>query len=457
MRIIPHFLIFFLFVSTVKSSAQVFTNLNLGLPGLQSACTAWADFDNDGDQDLILEGFSSTQAERGFIYRNDNGTMTLIDSSIIHVSNGSVNWSDYDHDGDLDLLINGQINGGGATELYRNDNSVFTPTHPPISHLIGIMRWIDFDHDGFPDIVGSGIEDSMFTVVSQLYRNNGNSTFSRVMTNLPPMTGSDIQVADYDNDSLPDIFITGRDINFNAITATFHNDGGGNFSMDTASFRQMWTGTAKFGDVDGDNDLDIFYNGVEDDITPYSLIYLNDGNSHFAEAITNLPGTGEPGFVDWSDIDHDGDLDVLLSGTYLMRNDGNGNFADISPWPSFSFFIPSMFVDFDNDGDDDIFNVNFFDNNESTIYRNELLNGINNINDENNFSIYPNPVHSEAKFLNNNSKDYSLMIFNLQGEEIKLQSLKNNTGFNLSFLSNGIYILQIKNSAGTYHLKFVKE
>jgi len=43
--------------------------------------------------------------------------------------------------------------------------------------------------------------------------------------------------------------------------------------------------------------------------------------------ITNLPGTGEPGSVDWTDMDNDGDLDVLLGGTYLMRNDGNGNFS----------------------------------------------------------------------------------------------------------------------------------
>lgn len=318
------------------------------------------------------------------------------------------------------------------------------------------MRWVDFDNDGFLDIVGTGIEDSMFTVVSPLYRNNGNGTFTLVPTNLPPMTGSDIQVADYDHDSLPDLFITGRDINFNAITGTFHNDGNGNFTMDTSSFRQMWTGTAKFGDVDNDNDIDILYDGVEDDIFAHSLIYLNDGNENFTEAVTNLPPTGEPGSVDWADIDHDGDLDVLLSGAYLMRNDGGGNFTDISPWTSGFFVVPAMFVDYDNDGDDDIFNMNFFNNNESTIYRNELITGISEYTGDFSFSFFPNPVND---FVNINPGDFNkpeLSIITVDGKIILHEKTFYNSEYDLSSLAPGFYILELKNENSVTRKSFQK-
>jgi hypothetical protein len=437
--------------------SQIFTNLHMGLPGLQSSATAWGDIDNDGDQDLLLEGFSSIQAERGFLYRNDNGTMVLIDSSIIHVSNGSANWGDYDNDGDQDLLINGQNNGSGMTELYRNDSAVFTPVHPGLYNLIGIMRWIDYDHDGFLDIVGAGIEDSAFEVVSPLYHNNGNGTFSLVPTNLPPMTGSDIQVEDYDHDGLPDLFITGRDINFSAITGTFHNDGNGNFTMDTVGFRQMWTGTAKLGDMDNDGDIDILYDGVENSIDAYSLIYLNDGNNHFTESITNLPPTGEPGCVDWADIDHDNDLDVLLSGSFLMRNDGGGNFTDISPWSAGLFMTPVMFVDYDNDGDADIFNVNFFNSDESTIYRNELISGIDPIDDEKKYSIYPNPVHSYATIDIQSIHDkMNVRLFNSTGSYLKNYDCSF-AEFNFSDLPAGFYFLEFSESKQIHRLRFVKE
>ena len=53
--------------------SQVFTDLNSQLPGLESGSAAWADYDNDGDLDLAMAGFSSLVAERSFIFRNDNG------------------------------------------------------------------------------------------------------------------------------------------------------------------------------------------------------------------------------------------------------------------------------------------------------------------------------------------------------------------------------------------------
>ena len=137
--------------------SQVFTDLNSQLPGLESGSAAWADYDNDGDLDLAMAGFSSLVAERSFIFRNDNGIMNPVDSSIIKVSNGSVNWADFDNDGDMDLLINGQNNGTPMCELYRNDSLTFVPMNPGFVRTLGCMKWLDIDNDGFQDVLIAGV------------------------------------------------------------------------------------------------------------------------------------------------------------------------------------------------------------------------------------------------------------------------------------------------------------
>src|SRR2546423_7620 len=94
-------LIALLFLSYLASRAQTFTSLENGFPTLTGASFAWGDYDNDGDSDLVIIGFSGQTAEVSNIYRNEvNGVFTLINSGIVKVSSGSANWGDFDNDGD---------------------------------------------------------------------------------------------------------------------------------------------------------------------------------------------------------------------------------------------------------------------------------------------------------------------------------------------------------------------
>ena len=347
------------------------------------------------------------------------------------------------------MLINGQINGSGANQLYRNDdNSVFTQVNAQLAKMIGVQRWIDFDQDGFPDIISSGIMDSVWKDTMILYKNNGNGSFTAMSSTFPNVQASDISVFDYDNDSLPDFFITGViDQTFNAFSAFFHNDGNGNFTMDSISFFHLFTGTSKWGDVDNDGDADILYDGIEFDNKAHSLIYLNDGFNNFSQMATNLPGTGEPGSVDWADIDHDGDLDVLLGGCFLMRNDGNGNFTDISPWFPGFFCLPALFTDYDLDGDDDIFLINYFGNSETTIFRNKLITSVNNINESKGFSLFPNPFSDYVKRMidaKGEMKEFDL--FTLDGRLLNKYFSQSSFTINTDELAAGNYFLKMEDS-----------
>ncbi|MBK9413271.1 MAG: hypothetical protein IPN61_07555 [Bacteroidetes bacterium] len=81
--------------------------------------------------------------------------------------------------------------------------------------------------------------DSLWVDTTIIYRNNGNSTFSYFPSNLPPLTTTGMEIADCNNDSLPDIFIIATAPGGMPVSALFINNGNGNFTMDTTSFMQI--------------------------------------------------------------------------------------------------------------------------------------------------------------------------------------------------------------------------
>ncbi|MBK7173355.1 MAG: T9SS type A sorting domain-containing protein [Bacteroidales bacterium] len=104
---------------------MVFTNIWPGLAGAALGTAAWADYDNDGDADILLTGQNAACGSlSSLVYRNDgNDNFTDINAPLDGAERGSADWGDYDNDGDLDIIISG-FNGSGlaSTKLYRNTN-----------------------------------------------------------------------------------------------------------------------------------------------------------------------------------------------------------------------------------------------------------------------------------------------------------------------------------------------
>ncbi|NMH27989.1 FG-GAP-like repeat-containing protein [Flavobacterium silvaticum] len=123
----------------------------------------WTDYDNDGDQDLFVSKCSGPPCE---LHRN-NGDGTYTDVASVSGLNFQpvTSWSsavaDYDNDGDMDILIGS--NGGVPSQLFRNDLGLGTDAFTNITAGSGFESNIstyrdyiayDFDNDGNVDILG---------------------------------------------------------------------------------------------------------------------------------------------------------------------------------------------------------------------------------------------------------------------------------------------------------------
>ena len=89
-----------------------FVDAGSGLVGIESGAVAWGDYDDDGDPDLVLSGNEGDRVATR-IYRNEgDGVFVDVGSELPGTSHGAVAWADFDRDGDLDLLLTGLTEPG---------------------------------------------------------------------------------------------------------------------------------------------------------------------------------------------------------------------------------------------------------------------------------------------------------------------------------------------------------
>ena len=177
-----------------NGGSGTFTRHDNLLPALAFCNTAWGDFDSDGNLDVAISGARMDPYEfllpESHIYRNAGGlSLSRYNSfSIPDLLYGSKAWADYDNDGDLDLMITGatDIGAGRFASVYRNEDGSFIRRIwlPGVS--AGSAAWGDIDGNTTVDLLVTGSNQS-FQPFSRIYRNE------TYQPNLPPDPPGNLQ------------------------------------------------------------------------------------------------------------------------------------------------------------------------------------------------------------------------------------------------------------------------
>ncbi|MCK5560774.1 MAG: VCBS repeat-containing protein, partial [Thermoplasmata archaeon] len=283
-------------------TSVTFTNVTpeVGLSGAGGNFLAWGDYNNDGNQDLLVGG--------GKLYKNTGSpNYHFVDvSTAVGISgSGSGAWGDYDNDGDLDFYC------AGSDKLWRNNGA---PSYDfnDVTTQAGNVRdeypttaigWADYDKDGYIDMYIANGEDyndgSPIYYPDYLYHNNGDGTFTNVTGTSGirnyggPYYGRGVEWGDFDNDGWQDIYVSNYRISPNFL---FYNNRDGTFTDVAFDKGVMGEESRRMGnnyyghtvgsawaDIDNDGDLDLFEsNLVHKDlyrgpICGDSRLYQNNG------------------------------------------------------------------------------------------------------------------------------------------------------------------------------------
>jgi tetratricopeptide (TPR) repeat protein len=342
---------------------------------------AAADYDNDGDQDLLVTGYLNQL----FFINNGDGTFREATAKV-GVQDGkwgtAAAFVDYDRDGFLDLIVGHYVDwdpskeaqldctygtpqkdycavkyfAGQGLTLYRNlgdgrfrDVTAQAGMAGPGARVLGITI-VDYNQDGWPDVlVANDLTPSLF------FANNGNGTFREigVQTGLVvdeggiAFAGMGIDAAYINNDAQLCVAIgnfTGQPttLHCQVQTADTHHAEVFIEQSPRAGIAQPTLRMVTFGlfffdaELDGWQDLFMVNGHVVNEERLRNVPYAqppqhlrNRGNGTFEE-ITPAPGSGLDLRIigrgaAYADYDHDGDLDLLLTANqgraYLLRND----------------------------------------------------------------------------------------------------------------------------------------
>jgi FG-GAP-like repeat len=319
-----------------------FVDSGISFPGLYYSAADWGDYDNDGDLDLALIGQAGGTPSFKLYANQGNQTFQEVVTTIPGRTYANVDWVDYNNDGQLDLLVGGSLTGlgpGGVTTLYQNTGSTFTavPNTPFAAASYPAFDWGDYDHDGDLDLLFAGrIDVNYGTNVTYVYRNNGDTTFTTIPTTLAGIASGVASWVDYDNDGNLDIFLTGcpdGDLCDLGSTKLYHNNGNGTWTEVNTPFIQVGRSGADWADYDNDGDLDVLILGSYQP----GRLYRNAGNGTFQDTGLSFPALGEA-MVRWGDYDADGLVDLALAGfdaainiqTHVYHHMSNGTFVDIT-------------------------------------------------------------------------------------------------------------------------------
>jgi tetratricopeptide (TPR) repeat protein len=379
---------------------------SFGLKDRRESRVAWGDYNNDGYQDLLLNGC--------VMFRNDSGRgfTNVTDSAGLTDAKGRGGlFADFNNDGWLDLYV---AAGEGGARFYKNDSGQFVYLSdraggPDNKYPTEGAGFADFDNDGWVDLYCANYEnwEKHEYYPDQLFQNQHGyfADVTKKASIIPPygidLAGRGVNWGDFNNDGYQDCYVSDYRLceNFlwvNNHDSTFTNQAAQlGVAGDEVNGAYGHTIGSEWGDYDNDADLDLFCGNLAHpryiEFSNRSMLYENSlGPSQTSPSSFVFSPFAPPPFADrraaagiryeethsdpaWADVDNDGDLDLYVTSIYEGRRSFlyvNQLYNDL--WsPSSRRPIPfnevtwlsgtrvfngwgCAFADFDNDGDQDL-------------------------------------------------------------------------------------------------------
>lgn len=330
-----------LYINNGDGTFTTVTDDDIVLDNDRSDGASFADVDNDGDLDAVVVTYGRNgTGKKNYFYRNNgDGTFEYEPDNAIGIPltySEMANWIDLNNDQLLDAYITNSV--VSTRNLYfanQGDGSFEAVTGLSITNETLASRsinWIDYDGDGDSDLFITNENNAN----NSLFRNDGPDNFTKITNLSITQSGGNSagsSWADVDNDGDFDLFIA----NWNGQNNQLFINENGTFIEQTNSEIALEIGSSfgsAFADVDNDGDLDLLVCNAYYPGQVTNSLFINDGTGVFTKDTTSSLANhqGNTFGCAFGDYNNDGWLDVILANTFdenqsnsLFKNTGSGN------------------------------------------------------------------------------------------------------------------------------------
>jgi hypothetical protein len=412
--------------------------------------------------------------------------------------------ADFNRDGYQDLAMVDYDYSGFSISLGDGSGNYFLDSSYQLNFsgsIPGLILSKDFNRDGFIDLATVDYLGKIY-----IHLGKGDGTFQTKISTIPGFYPSGLCSADFNGDAIPDIVVSSH-APANNITIYFGNDSGG-FNASQLYSVEQWPQDIITLDINRDGKMDLISangGGGTGKVVTF-LIGNGDGSFYLGQKITT---EDSPTKLLGSDFNSDGwpDLGIITKKNILIlisssnggflptdtipvmnqiismiandfngdkKNDlvvtqkdsnyisvylgnGNGYFSD-----SLNFKVANLLgdlcsADFNNDGKQDIALTrgrNYFTG-DVRILLNCTSTGIENVIDNSELTIYPNPSSDKFSIESSTSNINKLELFDMNSKLLITQNFKNKAMLDVTGLKEGVFLLCIHSMNGVFYRKLV--